>query len=63
MLVLRVFKIVESKKWHDLGLTIIKLGSIKPMGHTNKTSSIYTKSVQELGGYCTHSADDHNVGR
>ena len=46
-----------------LGLTIIKLGSVKLTGHTDKTSGIHFKPMPELGGFCTRSAYDHNVGK
>ena len=54
---------VKSKQWQGLGLTIIKLGSIKLTGRTDKTSGINFKPMPELGGYCTHIAYDHNVGK
>lgn len=45
-----------------LGLTINKLGIDKLMGHIDRTSSINPKPIPEVGGYCTCSSYDNNVG-
>ena len=42
-----------------LGLTIFKVETVKPTGHTDKTSGIHTKPVPELGGVCMSSAFYH----
>lgn len=34
--------------WWGLGLTINNLGSVKPTGHTHKTSDIHPKPLPEL---------------